>query len=334
LRTGVDDVIRQPTTLSTATTVQLAHRLLVQREHPTWPFFWRGFAPAFGLLAVLWYAFFPFRTDAIEHEVKQEVRAALDARGMQWVSVAVDGQDVRLGGHEPREDAGKAAVAVARDTRCRTWFIALRCVSAVHDGFTKGPASAGSNDPAIRLTPDAATAASGPMLAARDALPAREPSRDGERAEPDRAAAPAMNERAAGVAIAAGAAPTPLSEPTTARGCEARISSLLSGSSIQFTAGEATIDASSDPLLDRISQAIRSCPGVVRIEGHSDTSGNAVTNHALSIARAKAVREVMLQLGLPDNKVEAIGLGSSRPVAPNDTPEGRALNRRIEFHAL
>ena len=139
---------------------------------------------------------------------------------------------------------------------------------------------------------------------------------------------------AAGVAIAPGAAPTPLSEPTTARGCEERISTLLSGASIQFTAGEATIDASSDPLLDRISQAIRSCPGVVRIEGHSDTSGNAVTNHALSVARAKAVREVMLQLGLPDNKVEAVGLGSSRPVAPNDTPEGRALNRRIEFHAL
>jgi outer membrane protein OmpA-like peptidoglycan-associated protein len=361
LRTGVDDVIRQPTTLSTATTVQLAHRLLVQREHPTWPFFWRGFAPAIGLLAVLWYAFFPFRTDAIEHEVRQEVRAALDARGMQWVSIEVDGQDVRLAGSppgrsqggpapsggserserggielEPRDDAGKAAIAVVRDVRCRTWFIALRCVAAVHDGFAKGPAPAGTSDPAIRLTPDAATAASGPMLAARE--PSREPTRDaareGERAEPDRAAANAGNERAAGVAIAAGAAPTPLSEPTTARGCEARISSLLAGASIQFTAGEAMIDASSDPLLDRISQAIRSCPGVVRIEGHSDTSGNAVTNHALSMARAKAVREVMLQLGLPETKVEAVGLGSSRPVAPNDTPESRALNRRIEFHAL
>ena len=340
-------MIRQPTTLTTATAVQLAHRLLVKREHPTWPFFWRGFAPAFGLLAVLWYAAFPFRTDAIEHEVRREVRAALDARGMPWATVDVDGQEVRLGGqprggagYATREDAAKAAIAVTRDVRCRTWFIAVRCVTAVHDGIAKGAAPAGADDPAIRLTPDAATAASGPMLAARDGMSARDgiSARDGvrdtERAEPDRVPASPVNERAAGVAIAAGAAPTPLSEPTTARGCEERISTLLSGASIQFTAGEATIDASSDPLLDRISQAIRSCPGVVRIEGHSDTSGNAVTNHALSVARAKAVREVMLQLGLPDNKVEAVGLGSSRPVAPNDTPEGRALNRRIEFHAL
>ncbi len=333
-------MIRQPTTLSAATTVQLSHRLLAQRDHQIWPFFWRGFAPAFGLLAVLAYAFFPFRTDAIEHEVRREVRAALDARGMQWVTIVVDGQEVRMGGQEPREDAGKAAVAVVRDVRCRTWLVALRCVSAVHDGFATGSTAAGTTAPAIRLTPDAGTAASAPMLAARE--PARGPAREsaiegaaeGERQESGRAAATAGNERGTGVAIAAGAASTPLSEPTTARGCEARIGTLLAGASIQFTAGEATIDAASDPLLDRISQAIRSCPGVVRVEGHSDTSGNAITNQALSMARAKAVREVMIQLGLPESKVEAVGMGSSRPVAPNDTPESRALNRRIEFHAL
>ncbi len=320
-------MIRQPTTLSAATTVQLAHRLLVRRDFPLWPFFWRGFAPAVGLACVLWYAFFPFRGDGIEHEVRQEVRAALDAKGLSWVRLEVDGQEVRLTGREPREGAAKAAIEVAQDTRCRTWLMPVRCVTVVHDAFAKGPAGPDApHEPALGLTPDAATS----TLSAREA--ASSPVRTLQ-ADSPRSNAETGRERAAGVAIASGAAPTPLSEPTTARGCEARIGTLLAGASIQFAANEATIDPASDPLLDRISQAIRACPGVVRIEGHSDTSGNAANNQALSAARAHAVREVMLQLGVPEGKVQAAGLGSARPVAPNDTPESRALNRRIEFHA-
>ncbi len=278
-------------------------------------------APTFGLVAVLWYALFPFRTDAIEHEVRQEVRATLDARDMKWVKLDVTGQDVRLSGREPREGAGKAALAAALDARCRTWLVQVRCVSAVHDGFAKGALADNTSDPAIKLTPDAATSASNGLVPAPDTSP-RATTR------------PDTGERAAGVSIAAGAASTPLSEPTTARGCEARIATLLSGASIQFTAGEAIIDPASDSLLDRISQAIRACPGVVRVEGHADPSGDVIANQALSAARAKAVREVMLQLGVPETKVEAAGMGSTRPVASNDTAEGRALNRRIEFHAL
>ncbi len=316
-------MIRQPTTLSSTTTVQLAHRLLIRRDHPTWPFFWRGLGPAVGLLAVIWYAIWPLRTDTIEHTVLQEVRAELDARQMFWVKADVDGQEARLSGRAPNESAAKAALAAAADAKCRTWLIAVRCVTAVHDQFTRGPVTAtGEPEPAIRLTPDAATP-SGVITPGRNT------------GSPLRQNVERSAERSAGVAIvASGAASTPLSEPTTTRGCEARIATLLAGASIQFTSGEATIDAGSDPLLDRISQAIRACPGAVRIEGHSDTSGRGSSNEALSEARAKAVREVMVQLGLPEDKVIATGMGSSRPVAPNETPEGRALNRRIEFHAV
>ena len=321
-------MIRPPTTLSSSTTVQLAHRLLIRRDHETWPFFWRGMAPAFGLAAVLWYALWPFRTDGIAHTVRQEVRAELDARQLGWVKVEVDGQEVRLGGRPPNEAAAKAALAAAADTRCRTWLVAVRCVTAVQAQFNQGPISAADEpEPVIRLTPDAATP--GPSLSSEATGPSRVLAPARSAAKPERGDA----ERSPGVAIAQGAS-VPLAEPTTARGCEARIAGLLSGASIQFTSGEASIDPGSDGLLDRISQAIRACPGVVRIEGHSDTSGRGASNEALSEARARAVREVMVQLGVAEDKVVAAGMGSTRPVAPNDTPEGRALNRRIEFHAL
>jgi outer membrane protein OmpA-like peptidoglycan-associated protein len=70
----------------------------------------------------------------------------------------------------------------------------------------------------------------------------------------------------------------------------------------------------------------------IRIEGHADSSGSARHNEQLSERRAEAVRKVLLGRGVRDAQVTALGMGETRPVAPNDTAAGRAQNRRVELH--
>ncbi len=70
----------------------------------------------------------------------------------------------------------------------------------------------------------------------------------------------------------------------------------------------------------------------ILIEGHTDKRGDPARNQRLSEQRAEAVKNYLVQnFGLDDSRFEAKGFGSSRPFAPEDTPEGFALNRRVEF---
>lgn len=69
----------------------------------------------------------------------------------------------------------------------------------------------------------------------------------------------------------------------------------------------------------------------VLIEGHTDSRGSDATNQTLSKARADAVGSYLISRGVPAERVTTVGLGPSRPVADNDTPEGRANNRRVEI---
>ena len=67
------------------------------------------------------------------------------------------------------------------------------------------------------------------------------------------------------------------------------------------------------------------------IEGHTDADGPAEANLALSRVRAEAVRDYFVENGIDPDRLEAVGLGETVAIAPNDTPDGRARNRRIEF---
>jgi outer membrane protein OmpA-like peptidoglycan-associated protein len=67
------------------------------------------------------------------------------------------------------------------------------------------------------------------------------------------------------------------------------------------------------------------------VEGHTDARGSASQNEALSLARAQEVRTHLVSQGLPADKVEATGYGPRRPIADNNTTEGRANNRRVEI---
>jgi outer membrane protein OmpA-like peptidoglycan-associated protein len=70
----------------------------------------------------------------------------------------------------------------------------------------------------------------------------------------------------------------------------------------------------------------------VRIEGHTDSTGDTALNQALSERRAHAVRTVLVSRGVRESQITVVGLGETKPVAENSSPDGRAKNRRVELH--
>ena len=132
------------------------------------------------------------------------------------------------------------------------------------------------------------------------------------------------------------AAPLQTAAPpqTAAQACERSLAGVLAGEQIVFASGSAAIDARSGALLDRLAREARSCPGTLRIEGHTDPVGRSAFNRRLSQARAAAVREALIARGVPAGRLRARGFAARRPIADNTTESGRARNRRIEFHLV
>ncbi len=98
-----------------------------------------------------------------------------------------------------------------------------------------------------------------------------------------------------------------------------------------FDSGRATIQSESFPRLDRVVEYMMHRPSVrIRVAGHTDNVGNPRRNQTLSQARAQAVRDYLVSHGIDGGRIEAVGYGDQRPIATNDTEEGRAQNRRIE----
>ena len=99
-----------------------------------------------------------------------------------------------------------------------------------------------------------------------------------------------------------------------------------------FPVGQAIIMPENYPLLSKVQRAVRTfTEPQVTIEGHTDSTGTQEFNEHLSQQRADSVREYLLANNVvPSEHVVAAGFGSSRPLAPNTTAEGRAANRRID----
>ena len=124
----------------------------------------------------------------------------------------------------------------------------------------------------------------------------------------------------------------PAAAPVDATVCQQLFSELLSNGKIRFESGRATIDLDSAGLLDRLIETALRCPTAsIEIAGHTDADGEDAFNQALSEKRAQAVADYLVKAGLPANRFTASGYGSTQPVATNDTDEGKARNRRIEF---
>jgi OOP family OmpA-OmpF porin len=124
----------------------------------------------------------------------------------------------------------------------------------------------------------------------------------------------------------------PAAAPVDATVCQQLFSDLLAREKIRFEARRATIDPDSIGLLDRLIETALRCPNAnIEIAGHTDADGQDAFNQSLSEKRAQAVTDYLVRAGLPANRFTAMGYGSTQPVAGNDTDEGKAQNRRIDF---
>ncbi|MXE64697.1 OmpA family protein [Escherichia coli] len=100
-----------------------------------------------------------------------------------------------------------------------------------------------------------------------------------------------------------------------------------------FDSGKSALKAGSTKMLVNSLVGVKAKPGwLIVVAGHTDNTGNAQLNQTLSQKRAEAVRDWMRDTGdVPESCFAVQGYGASRPIATNDTPEGRALNRRVEI---
>jgi outer membrane protein OmpA-like peptidoglycan-associated protein len=107
----------------------------------------------------------------------------------------------------------------------------------------------------------------------------------------------------------------------------------LAETDLQFPISKATLPAGDLPSLDRIAALLAQYPRLTaRIEGHTDAAGREETNLALSQARADAVKQALVDRGVAQERLEAVGLGESRPIADNATKAGSRQNRRVEIY--
>jgi OmpA-OmpF porin, OOP family len=101
------------------------------------------------------------------------------------------------------------------------------------------------------------------------------------------------------------------------------------GKPVPLPGGSAFLPELVDTLIRRPTQRIR-------IEGHTDSQegGEDSARQQLSEARARALAELLVRAGVEPSRIETVGLGGTRPKAPNFTPRGRDLNRRVELVIL
>ena len=104
---------------------------------------------------------------------------------------------------------------------------------------------------------------------------------------------------------------------------------------IYFDFNKATIKPVSYPILDQVAKLMTENAAVkIRVESHTDWIGSDSYNQRLSERRAKTTVDYLVGKGIDPARVEGVGLGESRPIATNETEEGRSRNRRSEFHIV
>ena len=101
---------------------------------------------------------------------------------------------------------------------------------------------------------------------------------------------------------------------------------------ITFDVGKATIKPESMGEINRIVQLMNENPDLkFSVEGHTDSTGNPTSNQTLSEQRSQAIVAKLVELGIAQDRLTAVGKGQNSPIADNNTDEGRAKNRRVEF---
>ena len=116
--------------------------------------------------------------------------------------------------------------------------------------------------------------------------------------------------------------------------CAAQTLNILERGQIEFLSSSARLDATSIRTINALAAVVLPCVAAdltLEIGGYTDSSGDELTNNALSQDRANAVRVALIVRGVPEIAMTAFGFGQTQPIADNETPEGRAANRRTNI---
>ena len=123
--------------------------------------------------------------------------------------------------------------------------------------------------------------------------------------------------------------------PNTPRGAKVNEQGCWVLSDVLFEFDSAEIKPEFTAELDEVAEVIKANPGlIIEVQGHTDNVGSPAYNKQLSLRRAKAVVNYLVSKGVDPSRLRAVGYGCSRPIASNDTPEGRAKNRRVQFAVI
>jgi outer membrane protein OmpA-like peptidoglycan-associated protein len=101
---------------------------------------------------------------------------------------------------------------------------------------------------------------------------------------------------------------------------------------VEFETNSATLTSTSNDQLSKFAAVLKAYPSVaISVDGHTDNTGDSAANKKLSEDRAAAVKDVIVGMGVPGDRVTTAGWGAEKPIASNDTEEGKLKNRRVEI---
>ena len=180
-----------------------------------------------------------------------------------------------------------------------------------------------------------AAAAANNAAAAANAATAAALQEQKQNPQPAQEAAPAPAQAAPAQAAPAQAAPAQAAPAEANTPSEAVQQAIDNLKNIQFATGKPVLDERAKGNLDAVAEYLKSNPSVkVECAGHTDNTGSDAVNNPLSEKRAKVVADYLKGKGVSSDQIYVKGYGSSKPIADNNTPEGRQQNRRTELNVL
>ena len=261
----------------------------------------------------------------VDDQVRQDpkIKAEEEARR---VAAAADAKRAAEAAEAARRaveaEAAKRAAETAEETARR---------QVAEEAARRAAAEAAAQETARRAAADEAARRAAADEAARRAAAEVETRRvaDSQRQQAEeqtrRAAAVAESQRVAAAAVAR--------QREVATRCQDSLRSAAKDGVINFQRASAELERTSHATLDKLAEIAKTCPdAVIEIAGHTDAEGEAARNQRLSERRARSVADYLVKAGVPDSRLASVGHGDTQPIAPNDTAEQRARNRRIEFN--
>ncbi len=127
-------------------------------------------------------------------------------------------------------------------------------------------------------------------------------------------------------------APPTVGGPIEAVQSQGKLDSILQNDVVEFNPASAELTAHGRQVLDQVAPVLLASPTLdCEIQGHTDSQGNPDANKDLSYRRAIATKNYLVNKGITPERLTTEGFGDTKPIASNDTPEGRRKNRRINF---